>query len=159
MTSHEKLRILCLNMKRDIAFNLQSVFLLLNCIICKAVMDFITAYLVFLYEQPWVTVHQHNISYYTAISETDEIHMMYRILFLCHSCCCVLPHIPKGILWQCLPTFNQSEPHHKCTATAALHGGGFTKDATLCTSIDALEKARKPQLILSHFSALSTLGP
>lgn len=146
-------------MKRDIAFNLQSVFLLLNCIICKAVMNFITAYLVFLYEQPWVTVHQHN-RYYTAISETDKIHMMYRILFLCHSCCCVLPQIPKRILWRCLPILLTNQNHTTNVLPQQLcMEGGFTKDATLCTSIDALEKARKPQLILSHFSALSTLGP
>lgn len=144
-------------MKRAIAFNLRSVFLLLNYIICKAVMNFITAYLVFLYEQPWLTIHQHN-RYYTAISESDKIHMMYRILFLCHSCCCVLPHIPKRILWRCLPTFNQNHTTNVLAQQLCMEGG-FTKDATLCTSIDALEKARKPQLILSHFSALSTLGP
>lgn len=37
------------------------------------------------------------------------------------------------------------------------HSG--SKDATLCLASDAIERARKLQLILSHFSALSTLGP
>lgn len=36
---------------------------------------------------------------------------------------------------------------------------GFTGDVTLCVACDAVEWARKPQLILSHFGALSTLGP
>lgn len=146
-------------MKRDIAFNLQSVFLLLNCIICKAVMDFITAYLVFLYEQPWVTVHQYNIRYYTAISETDKIYMMYRILFYVTAFVVSSPiyqNVYCGGVYLLLTNQNHTTnvlPLQLCME------GGFTKDATLCTSIDALEKARKPQLILSHFSALSTLGP
>lgn len=148
-------------MKRDIAFNLQSVFLLLNCIICKAVMNFITAYLVFLYEQPWVTVHQHN-RYYTIQQYQKLIKYICCIgfFFLCHSCCCVLPQIPKRILWRCLPILLTNQNHTTNVLPQQLcMEGGFTKDATLCTSIDALEKARKPQLILSHFSALSTLGP